>query len=238
VGVTGDIKIYSATKLLPVQFGGFLVGMTIPFERMWHVHASYDLGKEEEILASIHAHWQPLDEIKARRRHNWKRYVDHLKSVADPYFELVPGIMPYAFLMKAPDEEMMKTVSAYVRSHHVEAGNWYHHAAVFLPCHQRMTDRHVDYVAGAVLANYREWCGLPRPGQEPHGHCFNNRPPKSAANLLPSQRRLQWKSSRNIGSSAKNASNPTGSITGSSGFRDWVGAQQPRAIPCSSASSI
>jgi hypothetical protein len=170
VGVTGDVKIYSATKLLPVQFGGFLVGMNIPFERMWHVHAASDLGKEEEVLASIAAHWQPLDEIRVRRREVWKRYADHFKSIGEPYVELAPGVMPYAFLLKTKDEETMKDVSSFVRRFGIEVGNWYHHAAIFLPCHQRLADRHIDFVAGSVMANYREWCGVHHPDHPPrHG---------------------------------------------------------------------
>jgi hypothetical protein len=168
VGSTGDVKIYSATKLLPVQFGGFLVGMKIPFDRMWHVHASFDGGKEEEILASVAAHWQPLDQIREQRQRIWQRYQEQLKSVIDPYFELPPNVMPYAFLAKMQDERVMKDVSAFVRRFGVEAGNWYHHAAVFLPCHQRMTERHADFVAGTVKANYREWCGLAKPGEAKH----------------------------------------------------------------------
>lgn len=161
VGTVGDVRIYSATKLLPVQFGGFLVGMTIPFERMWNVHAASDLGKEEETLASVAAHWQSFDAIREYRQRLWNRYVENLKSVAHPFFELHPDVLPYVFLLKVKDEETMKSVSAFVRRFGIEAGNWYHHATVFLPCHQRMTERHVDFISGAVMANFREGCGVP-----------------------------------------------------------------------------
>ena len=52
-GTWGDVRIYSATKLMPLQFGGFLVGMKIPDDRMWHVHGASDKGKEHE-LSLIH----------------------------------------------------------------------------------------------------------------------------------------------------------------------------------------
>lgn len=162
VGTHGDVRVYSATKLLPVQFGGFLVGMKIPFERMWNVHAASDVGKEDEVLASIHVHWSPLNEIRAHRQRLWRRYADNLRSVCDPYCDLPDGVLPYAFLAKLRDEDGMKRVGEFVRRFGIEVGNWYHHAAIFLPCHQRMTDRHVDFVSGALMANYREGCGIPK----------------------------------------------------------------------------
>ncbi|HWQ99446.1 MAG TPA: DegT/DnrJ/EryC1/StrS family aminotransferase [Candidatus Methylomirabilis sp.] len=161
VGTWGDVRIYSFTKLLPVQFGGALVGMKIPFERMWNVHQSSDLGKDNEILGLVAAHWQPLSEIRDARLRVWNRYTANLQSVLDPYFDIPSGVLPGAFIAKLNNEEEMKRVSAFVRRFGIEAGNWYHHAAIFLPCHQRMSDKHVDFVSGTVLANYREGCGIP-----------------------------------------------------------------------------
>lgn len=160
-GTWGDVVVYSATKTFPVQHGGFLVGMNIPADRMWHVHGCSDLGKEEEVLAALDALLEPLVNIRAARQRLWRRYASNLVSVAGPYFELCDGVMPFAFLARMPDEETMRRISALVRRFGIEAGNWYHHAALFLPCHQRMTERHVDFVCGAVLANFREGCGVP-----------------------------------------------------------------------------
>ena len=163
-GTWGDVRVYSATKIFPVQFGGFLVGMRIPFDRMWHVHGASDLGKERETLASLATHWTGQDvlaSIRDMRRSAWDRYASNLSQVLDPYFDCQPGVLPGAFIAKVADEEEMKRVSAFVRRFGVEVGNWYHHSAIFLPCHQRMTRRHVDFVSGAVLANFRERCGIP-----------------------------------------------------------------------------
>lgn len=188
-GTWGDVRIYSATKLFPVQFGGFLVGIKIPFERVWNVHRCADPQKEEEILGTIKAHWQPLEEIREARQHVWKRYEQNLGWMLDP---IVPdtgrpprldpsplvtsdvtlplrkgetsslnGIMLGAVLLKTFDEDDMRRVSSFVRRFGIEVGNWYHHGAIFLPCHQRLSDRHVDYISGAVLACYREGCGIP-----------------------------------------------------------------------------
>jgi hypothetical protein len=160
-GTWGDVKIVSLTKLLPVQYGGALIGMEIPFERMWQVHGSSDKAKEEEILGLVDAFGLDLGTIRAERQRVWGWYADALKSVLDPFVALPSGVLPGAFLVKVKDEDEMRRVSAFVKRFGVEVGNWYHHAALFLPCHQRMTKRHVEYVSGAILANYRENCGIP-----------------------------------------------------------------------------
>jgi dTDP-4-amino-4,6-dideoxygalactose transaminase len=146
---------------MPLQFGGFLVGMKISDERMWHVHGASDKGKENEILGMVAAHWQPLNEVRDVRQKIWHRYAKNLACIAEPYFELPFSIIPGAFILKLKNEDEMKRVASFVRRFGIEVGNWYHHSAIFLPCHQRMTDRHVDYVCGAILANYRENCGIP-----------------------------------------------------------------------------
>jgi len=105
--------------------------------------------------------WQPLPEIRATRQEIWKMYADRLAQVIDPWMAIEPGVMPGAFIAKLENEDEMRRVSAFVKRFGIEVGNWYHHASIFLPCHQRMTRRHVDYVSGAILANYREGCGIP-----------------------------------------------------------------------------
>lgn len=161
-GKWGDVVIYSATKLFPVQFGGFLVGMKIPFERMWHEHGSSDLGKEDALLAQLDVQMEAIETIREKRRKIWKRYEKNLASISKPYFELREGVMPFTYLAKMHNEDEMRRVSAFVKRFGIEVGNWYHHSALFLPCHQRMTERHVDYICGAILANFRENCGIPK----------------------------------------------------------------------------
>jgi hypothetical protein len=160
-GNWGDVKIISFTKLLPLQYGGVLVGMKIPPERHWKVLRSSDPAKGDEVFGLLPKVWQPLPEIRATRQEIWKMYADRLAQVIDPWMAIEPGVMPGAFIAKLENEDEMRRVSAFVKRFGIEVGNWYHHASIFLPCHQRMTRRHVDYVSGAILANYREGCGIP-----------------------------------------------------------------------------
>jgi len=160
-GSFGDVKIVSFTKLFPVQFGGALIGMKIPLERHWKVLRSSDPAKGVEVLGLLPRFWQPLAEIRAQRQKIWNMYAERLASARDAWCELESGVMPGAFILKMENEEEMKRISTFVKRFGIEVGNWYHHSAIFLPCHQRMTTRHVDYVCGAILANFRENCGIP-----------------------------------------------------------------------------
>jgi hypothetical protein len=163
-GSWGDIRIYSASAHLPLQFGAFLVGMKIPFDRMWNFHASSDLQKEDGVLADVHAHWREAGDIRSERQRVWNRYRDNLASVVEPLFDLTPGDAPGAFLAKLGSVEEAERVAAFVRRFGIDVFTWMDRAALILPCHQRMADRHVDYVCGAILANFREGCGVPRAG--------------------------------------------------------------------------
>lgn len=160
-GTWGDVRIASTTRLLPLQFGAVLAGMAIPFERMWNVHACSDLGKEDEILGGVAAHWQDTTVIRESRQRIWRRYADNLQSVCDPLFDLAPGVMPYMYVATMKHAVDAERVAAFVREFGVEAATLDRPAAVALPCHQRMTDRHADFVCGSVLANFREGCGIP-----------------------------------------------------------------------------
>ncbi len=69
--------------------------------------------------------------------------------------------MPYAYAAKMKDADEAERVAEFVRRFGVEVRVLHEHSALVLPCHQRMTERHVDYVSGAILANDREGCGVP-----------------------------------------------------------------------------
>jgi hypothetical protein len=158
-GKTGDYVIYSLTKAFPLQFGGYLVGKHFSHEELWKGYGCSDAGKEaytEERLAS----WIPLqEESTAKRRENY-RYYQELFGEERTFWALGEA-EPGAYVLKMRSEEWMKEASAFVRGFGIECGNYWHNSAIMLPVHQRMTRSHLDYVAGAVFATEREWCGVP-----------------------------------------------------------------------------
>lgn len=157
----GDIRIYSISNLLPIRYGAIATGITISFERMWHVHACSDQGKERDIYASIATLWRPLDSIRSVRRNVWDQYKNNLESISDPAIDLGEGVMPYAYPAKVSDDARAEEIVRWLRKFNVDAYVWHGKSAVLLPCHQSMSRSQVDYVSGAFLAQFREGCGIP-----------------------------------------------------------------------------
>lgn len=160
VGTWGDYKILSFTKTFPVPFGGALAGMHVSHERLWKVHGCSDVGKERDVLRYL-ARAESLEAIRLKRQEIWRLYEKHISTIGAAYFSLNEGVLPGAFLLSVGNESLAKEISSFINDFGVEVGSWYHHGALFLPCHQRMTERHVEYVCGVIRACYREGCGIP-----------------------------------------------------------------------------
>ena len=91
------------------------------------------------------------------------RNYEHLENVFGgerSFFKRKSGDIPGAFVLTVESEERMKEISFFVRRFGIECGNYYHNSAIFLPVHQNLDTAHLDYIAGAVRAMYREGCGL------------------------------------------------------------------------------
>lgn len=161
-GTTGDIRVVSLSRLFPIRFGAVASGIKIPFDRMWRVHGCSDLGKETEAFGFLAAHWRAIGDIRSARVRVWRRYAANLQSVSDPAVECVEGVMPYAYPAAVSSDAEAERIAAWLRRFRIDADVWRGHAAVLLPCHQAMSDRHTDAVSGAFLAMFREECGLPR----------------------------------------------------------------------------
>ncbi len=159
VGV-GEVTIYAAPALFPVPFGAFIVGLHLPHERLWKVHGASDPGKEEEVYAMLAGRWQELEEIRSIRRGLAERYTSNLRSIL-----AIPSIAidhcPYALPITPHSNEQARTVRDFIRRFGIEVGETQDAKTLLVPCHQELTARHVDYICGAILANYREGCGVP-----------------------------------------------------------------------------
>jgi len=158
-GDFGDYVIYSLTKFWPTQFGGYLAGKKFDYQYMWDNFGCADLGKEEKCLAELANYGARVEEFVQKRIDNY-RHFENIFGPAKSFFNLKPGEAPGAFVLKVETEEQMKEISAFIRTFGVECGNYYHNNAIYLPVHQNLTKNHLDYMAGAVRAMYREGCGL------------------------------------------------------------------------------
>lgn len=159
-GTTGDYAIYSLTKEFPVQFGGYLVGKNFTHEELWKGYGCSDRGKEEYTEKHLASWVTQTDESTAMRRKNYEWY-QNLFGADRTFFQLAEGTDPGAFILKMKSEEWMQEASEFVRKFGIECGNYWKNSAIMLPVHQRLQPAHLEYIAGAVLATEREWCGVP-----------------------------------------------------------------------------
>ncbi len=160
IGSIGDFAIYSLTKSFPVQFGGYLVGKSFTPEELWHGYGCSDEGKRIHTERCLAPWLGQIEESKKRRRENYVWFQD-LFGVARTYFPLNDGVDPGAFVLTVESEERMEEVSAFVRRFGIECANYWKNSAIMLPVHQRLTPAHRTYIAGAVHATERAWCGVP-----------------------------------------------------------------------------
>jgi hypothetical protein len=161
-GVTGDYVIYSFTKEFPVQHGGILVGKNYPHKELWDRFGCSDQGKESYCLRML-SPWIGADaqaESMKQRAANYAYYAS-IFGQARTFFPWKDGTDPGVYALTIGTEEEMQEVSAFVRRFGIECGNYWKNGAIMLPVHQRMGRGHLDYVAGAVMATEREWCGVP-----------------------------------------------------------------------------
>lgn len=158
-GYFGDYVIYSLTKFFPTQFGGYLVGKKFDYKYMWDMFGCADSGKEEKCLAELSAYGSQVEPFIQKRIDNY-RYLENIFGQEKSFFALKPEETPGAFVLKVESEERMKEISAFIRTFGIECGNYYYNKAIFFPVHQNLAKSHLDYIAGAVRAMYREGCGL------------------------------------------------------------------------------
>lgn len=160
IGTVGDYTIYSLTKAFPVQFGGYLVGKQFTHEELWNTYRCSDRQKEEYTEGHLARWLERENDATERRRENYEWY-RKLFGDARTFFPLTSGAEPGAFVLTMRDEKWMETVGAFVRRFGVECGNYWKSSAIILPVHQRLEPAHREYIAGAVFATEREWCGVP-----------------------------------------------------------------------------
>jgi hypothetical protein len=160
IGQIGDYSIYSLAKTFPLQFGGYITGVEFDHQTLWNDYGCSDRGKQEYTEARL-ASWLPnMADSAVRRRKNYEWYTS-LFGADRTVFMLNEATVPGAYVLAMNSEEKMQIVSAFVRRFGIECGNYWQNAAITLPVHQRLELGHLEYIAGAVLATEREWCGVP-----------------------------------------------------------------------------
>lgn len=162
IGNTGDYAIYSLTKAFPLQFGGLIIGIELDEKTLWNVHSCSDQGKKMYTYSLFASILNESTDAHNIRRKNYEWYTNTFGE-NNTFFTLDNTSDPGVFMLKMPSEQKMHSTAEFVRRFGIECGTYWHNNAIFVPVHQRLSSKHLEYIAGSIFATKREWCGVPNP---------------------------------------------------------------------------
>ncbi len=149
-GTMGDFAIYSLAKMFPMQAGGLVW--------MKH-HAPANGNKDDESIsyfkACYHYYIQEKDEIVKQRLQAYAHLENALGNLGlKPRFPITNGEVPGAFVFKAPGWQL-DALKIFMQKQGIECSVFYGEDAFYIPCHQRMTAQHADYLA-TLLKHFKK----------------------------------------------------------------------------------
>ncbi|MCA1744712.1 MAG: DegT/DnrJ/EryC1/StrS family aminotransferase [Bacteroidales bacterium] len=144
-GSIGDYAIFSMAKMFPMQAGGLLF-------------SSKEMGlqsrlTEEELRyfqACFGFYHQYKEQIIKARLEIYRQMTEAFSSAGFlPRFEPQNGEVPGAFLFKAEGHDL-EGLKHFLQAEGIECSVFYGEEAFYLPCHQNMTQGHIDYLLTLV----------------------------------------------------------------------------------------
>lgn len=160
-GEFGDYVLFSFPNVFPMQFGALLVGKKFDSKYIWDNFACYDETKESIVKKQL-ATLLELNNIK----NNYETRLNNFKYLSSALGRhrvfLFPkdGVVPNVFLFKTTDKKRALEIVAYVSKFGVECFQLNNSNVIALPSHQNLDSAQLEYMAGAVLAMYRNGCGV------------------------------------------------------------------------------
>ena len=143
VGNLADWVILSLPKLFPTLKGGLLVGPRIDYR------PSHREILETSDAAAVAAAWWPLwPEHAQYRRKVYSSLTERFAQIGlRPLFEMHGGVTPWFFPVSTP---VYESVLASCASHRIDCGWWHGTNIVVFPCHQFISDDHVNRIVKAT----------------------------------------------------------------------------------------
>jgi dTDP-4-amino-4,6-dideoxygalactose transaminase len=158
VGEIGNYVIYSLPKILPVQYGGILVGARLSDTELWTDYSVLDFYKREIMMSTVSLYLKSLEKTNKKRGVNWK-YLSN-QFIRDGY-EIEPlshtETAPGALLLYLDSEEQMQELFSRYTNFGIETGRYYPENALYLPIHQNLNRKHLDYIY-SVFRGYLNLC--------------------------------------------------------------------------------
>jgi hypothetical protein len=155
-----DYWFFSAQKMFDLNYGAVLRGVHIPDDKLWE-YGCLDFVKRDKLANGTRACDVGVD----RRVENWRLFhelvladgmtpdecYDYEKSVRDNVW------VPTVYLLKVDSDKVADELVARLVEFGVQAGHYHGEPVIFVPIHQSMTRKEVEYVF-AVIKGYYNLC--------------------------------------------------------------------------------
>jgi hypothetical protein len=165
-GDLGDYAIFSLSKVLPLQFGAVLRGISLEKQWIWDNLGCLDEFKEELLLRQLSNFG--IDEIKhyhEQRIKNWKKFdklVQDDGMMRDDCYEYPQKYYPAVYLLRVDrhpyylkfidqgQEAALKVFREKMVEYGIEAGCYYGEPIVYFPMRHPLSDEESEYMFGVV----------------------------------------------------------------------------------------
>lgn len=148
-GLYGDFLIYSLSKYFPIQAGGVLV-YSKKYEKDCEQEFVYDdISKYCERVVS--AYINQVEKIAEKRFKNYEYYEELFNQInLKSYFQVNINDCPGVYCFSLPNSVNLQEMKLYINSQGIESSVFYGVSAYFLPCHQALSNKDLEYIYSAV----------------------------------------------------------------------------------------
>ena len=145
IGSWGDYVIYSLAKMFPMQAGGVLVCKNDVL-----LHRDMNLDESQYFSRCYRRYIGQREDIICQRIRNHTILKGLFADMGfESRFHPEQGEVPGAFMFKAPGYNLAG-LKIFMQSQGVECSVFYGEESFFVPCHQRMEECHLRYIADLV----------------------------------------------------------------------------------------
>jgi dTDP-4-amino-4,6-dideoxygalactose transaminase len=137
----GQFTVYSFPKFFPIQFGGLLV-----FDPSFKIEEPLSLEAKSALQKVLSAHVGRLEEIRRKRRENFRYLADKFQSIGcPPRFKVTDQTTPGVFMFQTGPDMDLPALKTFVQVHGIESSVFYGEPAFFVPVHERLQHADLDY---------------------------------------------------------------------------------------------
>lgn len=149
IGKIGDYCIYSMPKIFPMQIGGLITTNKA-------IEIIPDISKDATnlIINNLNRYIDSCSEIGVLRTNNYNYLKTNFERVGiSARFDYADGEVPGVFMLNTPTNTDLSALKSYCYANGIESSVFYGEDAFFIPCHQNLSVRDLDYFI-TVISTY------------------------------------------------------------------------------------